>query len=103
LEKADITWKSGAAACVVMASGGYPGTYNVGVEINGLDDSGEIVGATVYHAGTKYDGQFRTSGGRVLGVTATANTLESALESAYHAVERISFDKAHYRMDIGRR
>ena len=103
LEDTEIIWKPGAAACVVMASGGYPGAYDVGVEIFGLDDCGGVDGATVYHAGTKYDGQFKTSGGRVLGVTATSSTPESALKSAYHAVERISFDKAHYRRDIGMR
>ena len=98
----DIRWKLGAAACVVVASGGYPGSYDTGLPISGLDERGGVDGAAVYHAGTKWNGGFVTSGGRVLGVTTTAKTLDSALDAAYRAVERISFKGAYYRRDIGR-
>lgn len=102
LSDLEIKWSDTATACVVMASGGYPQSYPKGLEITGLDENGQVEGATVYHAGTSCeDGRFYTAGGRVLGVTACAATLEEALEKAYHAVERISFDGAHYRRDIG--
>ena len=98
-----IQWDEGASACVVMASGGYPGSYPKGLEITGLDENGQVAGATVYHAGTKYaDGKFLTNGGRVLGVTALGATLEEALDKAYQAVGKISFEGAMYRKDIGR-
>lgn len=98
----DIKWKKGAAACVVMASGGYPESYNKGIEMSGLDEKGGVEGAIVYHAGTKLEnGKFYTNGGRVLGVTAVDDTLEGALKKAYDAVEKISFEGAHYRKDIG--
>jgi len=98
----DIKWKKGAAACVVMASGGYPESYKKGIEMSGLDEKGGVEGAIVYHAGTKLEnGKFYTNGGRVLGVTAVDDTLESALKKAYEAVEKISFEGAHYRKDIG--
>ena len=103
LSDLDIEWYDGAAACVVMASGGYPVAYKKGIEMFGLDENGQVDGAIVYHAGTKYeDGRFFTNGGRVLGVTAKANTLDEALEKAYAAVKKISFEGAHYRTDIGR-
>ncbi len=103
LEELEIEWSSGAAACVVMASGGYPGSYPKGIEITGLDGGGQVSGATVYHAGTSFqDGRFYTAGGRVLGVTATAPSLDEALDKAYAAVDAIHFDGAHYRRDIGR-
>ena len=103
LSDLDIEWYDGAAACVVMASGGYPVAYKKGIEITGLDDNGQVEGAIVYHAGTKYEnGKFYTSGGRVLGVTAKAPTLDEALDKAYAAVKKISFEGAHYRTDIGR-
>ena len=103
LSDLDIQWSNTAAACVVMASGGYPSSYPKGIEIFGLDDGGQVSGATVYHAGTAYkDGKFLTAGGRVLGVTALAPTLEEALNKSYAAVEKISFAGAHYRGDIGR-
>ena len=99
----DIEWYDGAAACVVMASGGYPVAYKKGVEMFGLDDNGQVDGAIVYHAGTKYEnGRFYTNGGRVLGVTAKAATLDEALAKAYAAVNKISFEGAHFRTDIGR-
>ena len=99
----DIEWYDGAAACVVMASGGYPVAYKKGVEMFGLDENGQVDGAIVYHAGTKYEnGRFYTNGGRVLGVTAKAATLDEALAKAYAAVNKISFEGAHFRTDIGR-
>lgn len=103
LSDLDIEWSDGAAACVVMASGGYPVSYKKGIEMFGLDENGGVEGAIVYHAGTKYEnGKFYTNGGRVLGVTATADTLDEALEKAYKAVDKISFEGAHFRHDIGR-
>lgn len=99
----NIDWSDEASACIVMASGGYPESYKKGIEITGLNDKGNVDNATVYHAGTVCkDGKFYTNGGRVLGVTATAKTLEEALEKAYTAVGKIHFDNAHYRKDIGR-
>ena len=103
LENVDIQWSKEAAACVVMASGGYPVKYEKGKVITGLDENGQLPGVTVYHAGTaEKDGCLVTSGGRVLGVTALAPTLDEALQKAYEAVEKIHFDGAHYRRDIGR-
>lgn len=103
LDALDIEWSADACACVVMASGGYPQSYPKGLEITGLDENGQAVGVTVYHAGTKLaDGKLVTNGGRVLGVTATAKTLDEALDKAYQAVGTIHFDNAHYRRDIGR-
>lgn len=103
LENVDIQWSKEAAACVVMASGGYPVKYEKGKVITGLDENGQLPGVTVYHAGTaEKDGCLVTSGGRVLGVTALAPTLDEALQKAYDAVEKIHFDGAHYRRDIGR-
>ena len=103
LSDLDIQWKDGAAACVVIASGGYPVSYEKGKVISGLDENGQVDGAIVYHAGTKFeDGNFLTNGGRVLGVTAIADNLDNALEKAYNAVSQIKFDDMHFRTDIGR-
>jgi phosphoribosylamine--glycine ligase len=103
LSDIDIEWYDGATACVVMASGGYPLSYKKGIEIKGLDENGGVDGAIVYHAGTKLDnGKLLTNGGRVLGVTAKADTLDEALDKAYNAVQKINFEGAHYRTDIGR-
>lgn len=104
LSEVKIGWKSGYCACVVMASGGYPLSYPKGIEMHGLDDKGQVENAFVYHAGTKYaDGKFLTSGGRVLGVTCNALTLQGALDKSYEAVAKISFEGAHFRKDIGQR
>lgn len=104
LDEMDIKWKDEACACVVMASGGYPKKYATGLEISGLDNSGQVENAFVYHAGTRFeDGKFLTAGGRVLGVTATGENLEKALEKAYEAVGKINFENAHYRKDIGKK
>lgn len=100
----DFKWSRDAAVCVVMASGGYPGTYDVGKKIAGLDEAAAVDGAKVFHAGTsKRDGEFYTAGGRVLGVTARATELETAVERAYEACGKIRFDGAHYRRDIAGR
>ncbi len=94
---------NGAAACVIIASGGYPQKYSTGFEINS-GDTEKMQDITVYHAGTKLEGgRLVTSGGRVLGVTAVAPTLAGALDKAYAAVGKISFDGAFYRRDIGRK
>ncbi len=104
LDEIDIKWKDEACACVVMASGGYPKKYATGLEISGLDNSGQVENAFVYHAGTRFeDGKFLTAGGRVLGVTATGENLEKALEKSYKAVGKINFENAHYRKDIGKK
>lgn len=94
------TWTPGASVCVVMASGGYPDKYDIGKEIRGLAD-GDLP-AVVFHAGTRREGSnYYTSSGRVLGVTALGVNLPAAVEAAYSAVRRISFEGAHYRTDIG--
>ena len=103
LSELDIQWAEEAAACVILASGGYPGSYEKGKEISGLDEKGQAEGVTVYHAGTKAEaGKFLTSGGRVLGVTALGGDLNGALEKAYGAVEKIGFEGSFYRKDIGK-
>ena len=100
----EIRWSDKSAACVILASGGYPVKYQTGYEIHGLDADGQCEGAVVYHAGTKQsDGKYLTAGGRVLGVTCTGDTLELALEAAYKAVKNISFTDMHYRHDIGKK
>ncbi len=108
LDALDIKWSKNSCACVVMASGGYPEKYETGKEINGLNSDGQAVEAAssayVYHAGTKLDGgKYFTAGGRVLGVTALGDNLQNALDKAYEAVNTISFEKAHYRKDIGKK
>ena len=104
LDSLDIKWSVKSCACVVIASGGYPEKYETGKVISGLDEKGQSPLAYVYHAGTKLeDGNYLTAGGRVLGVTATGDDLRAALDSAYKAVETITFEKAHYRKDIGQR
>ena len=98
-----IEWDDRACACVIMASGGYPKAYPKGLAITGLT-AGDLDGVTVYHAGTNRDGeQLVTAGGRVLGVTALGDTLQEALDKAYDGVEKIHFDGAHFRRDIGQR
>ena len=99
LDEIEIRWADNAACCVCMASGGYPKAYEKGKEITGLAD---VKDSFVFHAGTAVrDGAFVTSGGRVLGVTAVAPTLEEAICKAYADVEKIHFEAAHYRRDIG--
>ncbi|MBN1439707.1 MAG: phosphoribosylamine--glycine ligase [Anaerolineales bacterium] len=102
LKDVAIRWSKGAAACVVLASKGYPGKYAVGCPISGLEESRP--NSFVFHAGTKtQDGQTVTAGGRVLCVTGWGENIEQALKSAYTAVGPIRFDGMHYRKDIGRR
>jgi phosphoribosylamine--glycine ligase len=100
----DFRWSRDASVCVVMASGGYPGTFEVGKKISGLDEAGKVEGVKVFHAGTtKRDGEFYTAGGRVLGVSARGADLETAVSRAYQACGKIHFDGAHYRKDIAGR
>jgi phosphoribosylamine--glycine ligase len=95
-------WKSGASVCIVIASGGYPGKFETGCTIHGLTASRRESGVKILHAGTRLRGdEVATSGGRVLGVTAFAKNLESALTSAYAVASKIRFDGMHYRTDIG--
>ena len=98
-----IRWKDGAAVCVVLASGGYPGHYDKGQEIHGLADA-EAIGALVFHAGTAMkDGKLVTNGGRVLGVVGRGADISSAVDAAYAAAAKISFKDAYYRKDIAHR
>ena len=99
----EIEWKRGAAVCVVMASGGYPKAYRKGLPIDGLQKA-KAAGALVFHAGTaKENGQIVTAGGRVLGIVATADRVEDAVERAYKGVSAVSFEGAFYRKDIAHR
>jgi phosphoribosylamine---glycine ligase len=101
VSEGDFRWTRDASVCVVMSSGGYPGTFEQGKRIDGLDDADKIDGVKVFHAGTsKRDGLYYTAGGRVLGVTARAGDLETAVQRAYEACGKISFAGAHYRKDI---
>ena len=101
LDQLNIQWKKQSAACIILASGGYPGKYEGGKVITGMD-AAEETGATVYHAGTKLvDGEYVTAGGRVLGVTAMGDDLRSAVDAAYAAARKIHFDGMHMRSDIG--
>ena len=99
LDQVDVKFKDAASCCLVLASGGYPVAYEKGKEITGLS---QVTDAVVFHAGTKkQDGKFYTSGGRVLGVTAVAPTLREAVDKAYAQAAPISFEKMHFRRDIG--
>ena len=103
LSDVKVEFSKESAACVVMASGGYPQKYQTGYEIEGLDEMGQAEGVTVFHAGTKLEnGKFLTAGGRVLGVTAIGTDREDALKKSYEAVSKISFKDVHYRKDIGK-
>ena len=100
----ELRWSSKAAVCVVMASGGYPGSYEKGKPISGLEDVARMPDVKVFHAGTALkNGTMVTNGGRVLGVTAWAKNLSAARDKAYAAVEQIQFQNAHFRRDIGAR
>jgi phosphoribosylamine--glycine ligase len=104
VSEVDFKWSPDASVCVVMSSGGYPGTYEVGKRIDGLERAGVVAGVKVFHAGTtRRDGVYYTAGGRVLGVTARARDLGTAVERAYEACAQISFEGAHYRKDIAAR
>jgi phosphoribosylamine--glycine ligase len=104
LDPSTLKWKRGAGVCVVLASGGYPGKFETGKPIGGLTAAEHITGVKVLHAGTKISGYaIVTSGGRVLGVTAVAPTLEEALKLVYKAAAKIHFEGMYYRKDIGAR
>lgn len=101
LAEMDVNWSKQAAVCVVMASGGYPESYQKGKMISGLADADAMEGVKIFHAGTKCDGDdIVTSGGRVLGVTVLGDGLSAACDTAYAAVNKIKFDGAHFRGDI---
>jgi phosphoribosylamine--glycine ligase len=104
LSETQMRWKPGASACVIAASAGYPGSYETGKRITGLEDAMRVPGVEIFHSGTAVvDGQYVTSGGRVLGVTAAASDLHESLSRAYEALDRIHFEGIYYRRDIGRR
>lgn len=104
LSSIDLKWRPESAVCVVMASGGYPGSYEKGKIITGLEKAAARKGVMVFHAGTAIkDGKVVTDGGRVLGVTGTGPEIAAAIDNAYAAVHDIYFEGAHYRRDIGAR
>jgi phosphoribosylamine---glycine ligase len=104
LSDTPLRWNPGASACVVASSAGYPGTYKTGFPITGLDAAARIPGVQIFHSGTALvNGQPVTAGGRVLGVTAAASSLEDALDRAYQAISEIQFEGMFYRRDIGHR
>jgi len=104
LSETELRWKPGASACVVAASGGYPGSYTNGYRIAGLEEAAKTPGVLVFHAGTALvDGEILTNGGRVLAVTATADSLEGALKRAYDGIAKIHFEGMYFRRDIGHR
>lgn len=104
VSEGDFRWSPDATVCVVMASGGYPGTFEAGKKIFGLDEAGKIEGIEIFHAGTTaHDNAFFTAGGRVLGVTARAPHLSTAIDLAYATVARIGFEGMQYRRDIAAR
>lgn len=98
----EIEWDPRACVCVVMASKGYPGDYSTGMPISGLKEASAMEGVTLFHSGTRQVGEaIQTDGGRVLGVTAMGDSVEKAIEQAYKAVKKISFEGSFYRRDIG--
>jgi phosphoribosylamine--glycine ligase len=101
IDQCAIEWDTRAAVTVVFTSGGYPGKYESGKSISGLDEVAKLNDVQIFHAGTRRDGsEVKTAGGRVLAVTALASTLEAARARAYEAVSRIHFENCHYRRDI---
>lgn len=100
---ADLTleWQEGFAACVILASAGYPDQYKTGLPVTGINDAEQGATVEVFHAGTAFNGELTTSGGRVLGVTATGDNLKIALDRAYEAAQLIHFEGKYYRSDIG--
>ncbi len=104
LSTLEIKWKPESAVCIVMASGGYPGNYEKGKKITGLDTAAGLKGVLVFHSGTAMkNGNIVTDGGRVLGVTGLGPAVAAAIDNAYKGAREISFDGAHYRRDIGAR
>jgi phosphoribosylamine--glycine ligase len=104
LAQTEMRWSQGASACVVASSAGYPGGYKTGFPISGLSGAARVPGVQVFHSGTALkDDQLVTAGGRVLGVTAVATSLQEALNRAYQAMAEIQFEGMYYRHDIGHR
>jgi len=104
LAETELRWSPGASACVIASSSGYPGSYKTGFPIHGLAAAGQIPGAQVFHSGTaQQGGQIVTSGGRVLGATATGDSLQQALSRAYQALGEVEFEGIYFRRDIGHR
>jgi len=104
LDQTELRWAQGASACVIASSAGYPGSYKTGFAIGGLSSAGRVPGVQVFHSGSARMGnQIVTAGGRVLGVTAAAGSLEEALDRAYQAMAEIEFEGMYYRRDIGHR
>lgn len=102
LDSVKIEWEDNAAVCVILASGGYPGKYRTDLEITGVEEAEKDPSVVVFHAGTRLEsGKYLTAGGRVLGVTAVGDSMNSAREKAYAAAGRINFAGMHYRRDIG--
>jgi len=99
-----LSWKKDNCVCVVLSSGGYPGKYQKGKEISGLDELKGKDGVVVFHAGTKLDDRkILTNGGRVLGATALGENIEAAIKNTYQAIDKIKFEGMHFRRDIGAR
>ncbi len=104
LSETELRWTPGASACVIASSAGYPGSYKTGLPITGLAAAAHIPGVQVFHSGSaQVDNQLLTAGGRVLGVTAVAPSLQEALDRAYQAMAEIHFDGMYFRRDIGHR
>jgi phosphoribosylamine--glycine ligase len=104
LAETELRWSQGASACVIASSAGYPGSYKTGFPISGLGAAARVPGVQVFHSGSAQMGsQVVTSGGRVLGVTAVAPSLQEALDRAYQALAEIQFEGIYYRRDIGHR
>ncbi len=104
LDQVKTEWDKRASICVVMSSRGYPGNYEKGLEITGIEDAEALPDVVVFHAGTKKEGgQLLTNGGRVLGVTAKGETIQAAIDNVYQAVGKIHWEGAHYRKDIGQK
>ncbi|MCD6505760.1 phosphoribosylamine--glycine ligase [Candidatus Poribacteria bacterium] len=104
LKEIELRWREDAAVCVVLASGGYPGKYEKGKPITGIEEAESIGDVVIFHAGTAMrENRLVTNGGRVLGVTAIDRDIPSAIERAYKAVSKIHFEKMHYRRDIGQK
>jgi phosphoribosylamine--glycine ligase len=101
LAETPLEWNSGFAVNIVLASGGYPDKYKKGLPITGIEEAEKVPDVVVFHAGTTFDEELKTSGGRVLGVSAVAPTLKEALDAAYKAAEKIEFEGKYYRRDIG--
>jgi phosphoribosylamine--glycine ligase len=104
LAETEMRWSQGASACVIASSAGYPGSYKTGFPISGLSAAARVPGVQVFHSGSALkDDQLVTAGGRVLGVTAVAASLQEALNRAYQAMGEIEFEGMYYRSDIGHR